>query len=265
MSRRFAELRVAAQFELAHRLFVPVEADLLEHAAEPEAGDVVPAGRAVEHQHRVGASPLAQVAAELRILLRIAPRVQLERGEAGVDAFLDVAFVLVHRVPRHRRGVDGDFVAVAAEHFVERHVGLAALDVPGDQVDQAEMMQVHLLDPIDLPGRCQRCSVSSGSWPMRFLNRRRTRLSTASPRSMLTQPVMPSSVSMRRMAPCGAVRRRSVARSRQARAPAERDQRVLVRNDVAANVGDLHFQPPAACYEYCMRYAVNVTWRGSIR
>ena len=99
---RVAQLPVAAELEFAHRLLVPEEAALLEHAAEPHRRDIVPAGRAVEHEIGVRARPFAQVARELRVLLRVAPGVQLERREADIDALLDVALVLVHRVPGHR-------------------------------------------------------------------------------------------------------------------------------------------------------------------
>ena len=79
---RVAQLAVAAELELAHRLLVPEEAAILEHAAEPQRRDVVPAGRAVEHQVGVRPGPFAQVARELRVLLGVAPGVQLERLEA---------------------------------------------------------------------------------------------------------------------------------------------------------------------------------------
>jgi hypothetical protein len=87
------------KIELTHRLLVPIKAALFEHAAELQRSRQAPAGRAVEHQNRVVAGPFAKVAAELRVLLPVAPGVQLEGDEALVRAFLDVTFIFRHLVP----------------------------------------------------------------------------------------------------------------------------------------------------------------------
>ena len=64
--------------------------------------DVVPAGGAVEHQVGVRPGPFAQVARELGVLLGVAPGVQLEGGEALVDALFDVAARTRPSCPRSR-------------------------------------------------------------------------------------------------------------------------------------------------------------------
>jgi hypothetical protein len=77
--------------------------------------------------------------------------VELEGGEALVHAIFDMPLVLVERVPCDRRGVGRDSRVVAAQHLVDRHARLLALDVPEQAVEDAEMPDRDLLDPVDLP------------------------------------------------------------------------------------------------------------------
>ena len=148
----FAELGVSAQMELAHRLLVPEEAEILDRLAELERVDVVPAGRAVEHQVGIVADPLAQIGAELDIALhRPAPRVELECLEAEVAAHLDVALVLFHRRPGDRRGVRRHHAVVAAQHLVDRHLRVLGFYVPAQDVEHAERAHVDFLHAVDLP------------------------------------------------------------------------------------------------------------------
>ncbi len=80
---------------------------------------------------------------------------ELEGGEAFVDALFDVALVLVHRVPGHGRRVGGHPRAVAAQHLPDGQAGLLGFDVPGELVDDAQMRHVHLVDAVDLPDQVE--------------------------------------------------------------------------------------------------------------
>ena len=64
-------------------------------------------------------------------------------------------------------GIGGDAIAVAADDLVERQTGDLGGQVPEGDVDRAEGVQRQLLDPVDFPDSCQRCSFSSGSCPIK--------------------------------------------------------------------------------------------------
>src|SRR5262249_8835609 len=146
-----AKLAIGAEIKFAHRLLIPVEAVVLEDVAEPECRGEIPAGGAVEHQRRRIARPAAKVYAELRVLARVAPGMELEGKEALVDALLDVPLILFHRVPGDRGGIRRNAAVLAADHFPDGHPGDAGLDVPREEIDETEVAQLQLLDPIDLP------------------------------------------------------------------------------------------------------------------
>ena len=260
------QLPVRSEVELAHRLLVPIEAALLEHAAEFQRGRQVPASRAVEHQRRVVAGPLAEISAEFRVLPPVAPGVELEGDKALIDALLDVALVLSHFVPGYGRGVSRDFRVVAPHQFVGGQVRFLRFEVPSEEINQAEMSHIGLLDSIDLPhfgpealGQ-QRIVADKAFQPPPRQTRDRL---TVRDLGRARDPFVGVHAEDGRLRPL--VDRRAVSRSRQTFAPTERHGWVLALDHIAANVGDPHPRSPNRPYGYCMRYAVSVTWWRSIR
>ncbi len=166
---------------------------------------------------------------------------QLEGGEALLHAFLDVPLVLADRVPGDGGRIDRDAVRVAAEQLVERQVRLARLDVPGELIDQAELADIDLLDPVDLPD--QR--------PEPFGQQRilaDQRLETPPRQARDGLPVLHLEAAGDALIGVHAqdrrarrlVRGRAVAGTGQTLAPAEGMTRMLILDDVAAQVGDPH-------------------------
>ena len=110
--------------ELAHRLLIPEEPEVLEREAHFERVDIVPPGGAIEHQVGVGADPFAQLGGDFDVALNIAPSVELEGLEPDVTAHFDVALILGERRPSHGRGVGGHLGVITTQQLVDRHLGL---------------------------------------------------------------------------------------------------------------------------------------------
>jgi len=181
--------------------------------------------------------------------------VEFEGDKSLVDALLDVSFVFSHFVPGYGRGVSRDFRIVASQELVGGQACLFRFEVPGEEINQAEMSHIGLLDSVDLPhfgpqalGQQHIVADEAFQPPPR---QTRDRLSVCDP-GRARDPFVGVHAEDGQLRPL--VDRRAVSRSRQTLAPAEGHGRVLALDQIASNVGDPHRTCPKTAL--CVLHAI---------